>query len=119
MGAYAIFHALESAPVLLQSNLLPFFHLPAALAGMGAGARFLTCGNGLLFADNIPAFFRAFFADLFMQAFLKFSRAVDWLNTLVGKYVIWLILGPTLISAGNALVRKVFNVSSNALLEVQ
>ncbi len=54
-----------------------------------------------------------------MQALLKFSRAVDWLNALVGKYVIWLILGATLISAGNALVRKVFGVSSNALLEVQ
>ena len=54
-----------------------------------------------------------------MQALLKFSRAVDWLNGLVGKYVIWLILGATLISAGNAVVRKVFGVSSNALLEVQ
>ena len=47
-----------------------------------------------------------------MQALLKFSRAVDWLNGLVGKYVIWLILGATLISAGNAAVRKMFGVSS-------
>ena len=54
-----------------------------------------------------------------MQALLKFSRAVDWLNAQVGKYVIWLILGSTLISGVNAAVRKAFNISSNAYLEVQ
>jgi TRAP-type mannitol/chloroaromatic compound transport system permease small subunit len=31
----------------------------------------------------------------------------------------WLILATTLISAGNALVRKIFNSSSNGLLEIQ
>jgi len=54
-----------------------------------------------------------------MQALLKFSKAVDWLNTFVGKYVIWLILASTVISAVNAAVRKTFNMSSNAYLEVQ
>lgn len=54
-----------------------------------------------------------------MHALLKFSRAVDWLNSQIGKYVIWLILASTVISAVNAIVRKVFNVSSNAYLEVQ
>lgn len=54
-----------------------------------------------------------------MQALLKLSRAVDWLNAQVGKWVIWLILASTLISGVNAVVRKVFNVSSNAYLEVQ
>ncbi|GKT20465.1 TRAP transporter small permease subunit [Acidovorax sp. SUPP3334] len=54
-----------------------------------------------------------------MQALLRFSRGVDWLNTFVGKYVIWLILGSTIISAVNAVVRKAFNASSNAFLEVQ
>ncbi len=54
-----------------------------------------------------------------MHALLKFSKAVDWLNTQIGKYVIWLILGSTVISAVNAAVRKIFNVSSNAYLEVQ
>ncbi|MDO8775628.1 MAG: TRAP transporter small permease subunit [Burkholderiaceae bacterium] len=54
-----------------------------------------------------------------MHALLKFSRAVDWLNTQIGKYVIWLILASTVISAINAVVRKTFNVSSNAYLEVQ
>jgi TRAP-type mannitol/chloroaromatic compound transport system permease small subunit len=54
-----------------------------------------------------------------MHALLKFSKAVDWLNTQVGKYVIWLILASTVVSAVNAIVRKVFNMSSNAYLEVQ
>jgi len=54
-----------------------------------------------------------------MQALLKFSKAVDWLNAQVGKYVIWLILASTVISAINAIVRKLFNASSNAYLEVQ
>ena len=54
-----------------------------------------------------------------MNVLLKFSKAVDWLNGQIGKYVIWLILASTLISAVNAVVRKVFNVGSNAFLEVQ
>ncbi len=54
-----------------------------------------------------------------MQALLKFSRAVDWLNTQIGKYVIWLIFASTVISGVNAIVRKAFNMSSNAYLEVQ
>ena len=54
-----------------------------------------------------------------MRGLLKFSAAVDWLNAQIGKWVIWLILGSTLISAVNALVRKIFNTSSNAYLEVQ
>jgi TRAP-type mannitol/chloroaromatic compound transport system permease small subunit len=54
-----------------------------------------------------------------MRGLLKFSNAVDWLNAQVGKWVIWLILGSTIISAINALVRKIFNTSSNAYLEVQ
>lgn len=54
-----------------------------------------------------------------MQALLKFSKAIDWLNAQVGKYVIWLILASTVISAVNAAVRKAFNMSSNAYLEVQ
>ena len=54
-----------------------------------------------------------------MQALLKLSRAIDRLTLAVGRWVIWLILGSTLISAVNAVVRKVFNSSSNAYLEVQ
>lgn len=54
-----------------------------------------------------------------MQALLKLSRAIDWLSGQIGKYVIWLILASTIISGINAVVRKVFNTSSNAFLEVQ
>ncbi|WP_440110628.1 TRAP transporter small permease subunit [Acidovorax sp. BL-A-41-H1] len=54
-----------------------------------------------------------------MQALLKFSRAIDGLNAFVGKYVIWLIFAATAVSAINALVRKIFGVSSNAYLEAQ
>jgi TRAP-type mannitol/chloroaromatic compound transport system permease small subunit len=54
-----------------------------------------------------------------MQALLKFSKFADWLSSQLGKYVIWLILGSTVISGVNAIVRKAFNMSSNAFLEVQ
>jgi len=54
-----------------------------------------------------------------MGPLLKISQAIDRLNAFVGRWVIWLILGSTVISALNAIVRKVFNTSSNAYLEVQ
>ena len=54
-----------------------------------------------------------------MRALLKFSQAIDWLNAQVGKYVIWLIFAATAVSAINAIVRKVFDTSSNAYLEAQ
>ena len=54
-----------------------------------------------------------------MQALLRFSRAVDWLNARVGKYAIWVIFAATVISALNAIVRKLFDTSSNAYLEAQ
>ena len=54
-----------------------------------------------------------------MRALLQFSKAVDALNSLIGRHVIWLILASTVISAVNAVVRKAFNVGSNAYLEVQ
>jgi TRAP-type mannitol/chloroaromatic compound transport system permease small subunit len=54
-----------------------------------------------------------------LRALLKISHAVDWLNTVIGKLTMWLILATTLISAGNAIVRKIFDSSSNSLLEIQ
>jgi TRAP-type mannitol/chloroaromatic compound transport system permease small subunit len=54
-----------------------------------------------------------------MQGLLRISRAIDWLNEKVGRAVIWLVLAAVLISAGNASVRKAFDMSSNAWLEVQ
>jgi len=54
-----------------------------------------------------------------MNTLLAGSRWIDAVNARVGKLTGWLILLTTLISAGNALVRKIFDTSSNALLEVQ
>lgn len=54
-----------------------------------------------------------------MNALLQLSRWVDALNRTIGKITIWLVLVTTLISAGNAIVRKAFDSSSNALLEIQ
>lgn len=54
-----------------------------------------------------------------MQTLLKLSRAIDWLNMQAAKFIIWLIFAATVISAGNAVIRKAFNYSSNSLLEVQ
>lgn len=54
-----------------------------------------------------------------MGALLAFSRLIDRITETVGKAVSWLILVAILVSAGNAVVRKVFNTSSNAWLELQ
>lgn len=54
-----------------------------------------------------------------MQWLLRVSRLIDRLNEFVGKMAIWLVLAAVLVSAGNAIVRKTLNISSNALLETQ
>ncbi len=54
-----------------------------------------------------------------MTLLLKLSQLIDWLNERVGKGAFWLILVMTVISAGNAVVRFIFNYSSNGLLEIQ
>lgn len=54
-----------------------------------------------------------------MQLLLRLSRLIDAISGFIGKIAMWLILSATLISAGNAIVRKVFGTSSNAWLEIQ
>ena len=54
-----------------------------------------------------------------MKSLLAFSRAIDGLNTRIGRGLIWLVLAAVVISAVNAIVRKAFDVSSNAFLETQ
>lgn len=54
-----------------------------------------------------------------MGALLALSRLIDGLNALIGRWISWLILIAILVSAGNAVVRKTFNMSSNAWLELQ
>jgi len=54
-----------------------------------------------------------------MQALLAVARGIDRVNAFIGKSVMWLILLAVLVSSGNAIVRKLFNWSSNSLLEMQ
>jgi TRAP-type mannitol/chloroaromatic compound transport system permease small subunit len=54
-----------------------------------------------------------------VNGLLALSRAIDALSARVGRTVIWLVLAAVVISAGNAIVRKAFDYSSNAWLEVQ
>jgi TRAP-type mannitol/chloroaromatic compound transport system permease small subunit len=50
---------------------------------------------------------------------LSLSRMIDRMNERIGQLFYWLILLMVLISAANAVVRKLFNYSSNGLLEIQ
>lgn len=54
-----------------------------------------------------------------MKTLLQFSRLIDMLSEAVGRAAIWLVMIVVLISAGNAISRFAFNLSSNAMLEVQ
>ena len=52
--------------------------------------------------------------------FLLFlSKQIDRISEWIGRWVAWLVLAAVLISAGNAISRKAFNLSSNAYLEIQ
>lgn len=57
--------------------------------------------------------------DRRMKALLCISATIDRINEVIGKTVSWAILAAILVSAVNAVVRKTFNVSSNAWLELQ
>lgn len=54
-----------------------------------------------------------------MQQLLKLSAAIDAVNERIGSFIKWMILAAVLISTINAIIRKVFNTSSNAWLEAQ
>lgn len=54
-----------------------------------------------------------------MTALLALSRAIDAVNARIGKIVSWLIVAAVLVSSINAIVRKVFDLSSNSWLELQ
>jgi TRAP-type mannitol/chloroaromatic compound transport system permease small subunit len=57
--------------------------------------------------------------DTLLKALLPATRIIDAVNTWIGKRVAWLIIAAVLVSAMNATVRKVFDTSSNAWLELQ
>lgn len=54
-----------------------------------------------------------------MHTLLAVSRVIDAVNSRLGRWISWLVLVVVLISATNATVRKVFDTSSNAWLELQ
>ena len=54
-----------------------------------------------------------------MTAMLKLSGLIDKVSLLLGKLIMWLVLAAVIISAGNAILRKAFNIGSNAWLEIQ
>jgi len=54
-----------------------------------------------------------------LRSALKLSHRIDQFNDYMGQLVRWLVLAAVLISAGNAIFRKTFNISSNSWLEIQ
>jgi TRAP-type mannitol/chloroaromatic compound transport system permease small subunit len=54
-----------------------------------------------------------------VRALLSLSRAIDAINVQIGRWCAWAILLAVAVSAVNAIVRKVFDTSSNAWLELQ
>src|SRR5688572_24464831 len=56
---------------------------------------------------------------IFVQGLLKISRVIDTVNSQIGKKIAWLILLAVIVATVNAIIRKLFNVSSNAWLELQ
>jgi TRAP-type mannitol/chloroaromatic compound transport system permease small subunit len=54
-----------------------------------------------------------------MRALLTLARAIDAINARLGRIAVWLVLLSCAISAGNAISRYAFDVSSNAWLELQ
>ena len=54
-----------------------------------------------------------------MQALLAVSRVIDAVTGFIGHHIRWLILAAVLVSTINAIVRKLFDISSNAWLELQ
>jgi TRAP-type mannitol/chloroaromatic compound transport system permease small subunit len=54
-----------------------------------------------------------------VRALLRLSGVIDALNRQIGKWVAWAILAAVAVSAVNATVRKVFDMSSNSWLELQ
>jgi TRAP-type mannitol/chloroaromatic compound transport system permease small subunit len=57
--------------------------------------------------------------DAVLKALLPVTRVIDATNKWIGKRLSWLILVAVAVSAANATVRKVFDTSSNAWLELQ
>jgi TRAP-type mannitol/chloroaromatic compound transport system permease small subunit len=57
--------------------------------------------------------------DLSLQALLKLSRGIDAFTRWTGKRLAWMIVVAVIVSAVNAIIRKMFDTSSNSWLELQ
>ena len=57
--------------------------------------------------------------DAVLKALLPVTRVIDAITVWIGKRVSWLIIAAVLVSAVNATVRKIFDISSNSFLELQ
>jgi TRAP-type mannitol/chloroaromatic compound transport system permease small subunit len=54
-----------------------------------------------------------------VRALLSLSKVIDAINVQIGRWCAWAILLAVAVSAINAVVRKAFDMSSNAWLELQ
>ena len=54
-----------------------------------------------------------------MTSLLSISRVIDAVSAVIGRSMSWLILMAVIVSTVNAVIRKLFDVSSNAWLELQ
>src|SRR5437764_376651 len=54
-----------------------------------------------------------------LQSLLKMSRGIDAFTRWTGKRLAWLILLAVVVSSLNAIIRKMFDTSSNSWLELQ
>ena len=59
------------------------------------------------------------FFESVLRSLLPLTRAIDAMNTWLGRHLAWLILVAVVVSAANATVRKIFDTSSNSWLELQ
>ena len=98
-----------------------------SLIGSASADRLVIKGSDTLGAKLVPQLAEAFKAknpdttfDIAAEGSTTgISALIDGVNERIGKSVYWLVLVAVLISAGNAIVRKLFNMSSNAFLETQ
>ena len=57
--------------------------------------------------------------DGVLNSLLPLTRAIDAMNRWLGRHLAWLILVAVAVSAANAIIRKIFDTSSNSWLELQ
>ena len=58
-------------------------------------------------------------AGNWVRALLSLSKVIDAINVQIGRWCAWAILLAVAVSAINAVIRKAFDMSSNAWLELQ